>query len=73
MPEVKKLGTIICDPYKFFQNFLASRSRETRIFTNAALFLPLAVGIRVNTRVSKGISVTNLCNAAVKVSQRVAF
>ena len=48
MPEAKKLGKTVCDPYKFFQNFLASRSQETRIFTNAALFLPLAAGIRVN-------------------------
>ena len=45
MPEVKMLGKIICDPY---ENFLASRTPETRIFTNAALILPLAAGIRVN-------------------------
>ena len=34
-------------PIQIFQNFLASHIRETRIFTNAALFLPLAAEIRV--------------------------
>ena len=53
MPEVKKLGKIICDPYKFFQNFLVRQIRETRIFTNATLFLPLAAGIRVKECLKK--------------------
>ena len=44
---IKTFGKAICDPYKLFQNFLESHSGETRIFTNAALFLPLAAGIRV--------------------------
>ena len=69
-PEVKKLVKIICDPFKFFQNFLASHIREIRIFTNAALFLPHAAGIRVKGTGWRKIGFLNITAAIIRVAQQ---